>query len=59
MPTNSYTEQMTRMAAAIERIADGMGTPLLGKSYDFSTDDGVRLAVAALVRALGGEVTNA
>ena len=59
MPTNSYTEQMTRMAAAMERIADGSGTPLAGKTYDLATDDGVRAAVAALVRALGGEVANA
>lgn len=59
MPTNSYTEQMTRMAAAMERLAEGAGRPFLGRTYDLATDDGVRTAVAALVRALGGEVANA
>lgn len=59
MPGNSYTEQMTRMASAIERIAEGAGSPLRGRTYDLATDDGVRSAVAAVVRALGGEVANA
>ena len=59
MPANSYTEQMTRMAAAMERIADGAGKPLLGKTCDLATDDGVRAAVAEVFRALGGEVANA
>lgn len=59
MPTNSYTEQMNRVATAIERIAAGAGTPLAGRTLDLATDDGVRAAVAAVVRALGGEVANA
>ena len=59
MPTNSSTEQMNRVATAIERIAEGAGKPLAGKTCDLATDDGVRAAVAAVVRALGGEVSNA
>ena len=55
MPTNSYTEQMNRVATAIERIAAGAGTPLAGRTFDLATDDGVRAAVAAVARALGGE----
>ena len=58
MPENSYTGQLTRTAVALERIADGAGQPLLGKTYDLATDDGLRLALVAVVHALGGEVTN-
>lgn len=59
MPTNSYTEQMNRVATAIETIAQGAGQPLRGRTCDLATDDGVRAALAAVVRALGGEVANA
>ena len=59
MPTNSYAEQMTRLAVAAERIADGADKPLRGKTYDISTDDKLKLAVVAVVHALGGEVENA
>ena len=59
MPTNSYTEQMNRLANAIESIAQGAGQPLRGRTFDLATDDGAKAALAAVVRALGGEVDNA
>ena len=59
MPNNTYYEQLNRTAAALERIADGAGKPLVGKTYDLKTDDGVRTALVAVVHALGGEVSNA
>ena len=58
MPENSYTGQLTRTALALEKIAEGAGKPLVGKTYNIATDDGLRLALVAVVHALGGEVTN-
>lgn len=59
MPENSYSEQMTRLAAAMESIAAGAGKPLAGKTYSIATDDGARIAIIAVIHALGGEVANA
>ena len=55
--TNS--DALTRIADAVAAIAGGVGKPLLGSSYDFATDDGVRAAVADIARTMGAEVTHA
>ena len=55
--TNS--DSLQRIADAVVAIAAGAGKPLLGKGYDFSSDDGVRAAVADIARSLGAEVTRA
>ena len=59
MGGNTYTEQLDRIAASMEKVADGVLQSMKGTSFDFATDDGVRAATAALVRKFGGEVTNA
>ena len=59
MSGNSYFDQLNRIAAAMERVGDNLLHCLKGQSFDFSTDDGVRAAVAAIVIKLGGEVRNA
>ena len=59
MPTeNSYFGVLNRIADAVERQG-GFSDALKGQRFDFSTDDGVRAAVAAVCRALGAEVDNA
>ena len=58
MPTeNSYFGVLNRIADALEAQA-GFRECLAGQVFDFSTDDGVRAATAALCRALGAEVVN-
>ena len=57
MPENSYFAAFDRIAAALENLG-GFRDALKGQVYDFSTDDGVRAATAALCRALGAEVAN-
>ena len=58
MGENSYHEVFRRMAEALE-AQGGFREALMGQSFDFRTDDGVRACVAALARSLGAEVTNA
>jgi len=59
MPTeNSYFSQLDRIAEALESLG-GFRAALDGQVFDFSTDDGVRAAAAAVCRALGAEVRNA
>lgn len=55
---NSYFEQLTRIAEALER-QNGFRDALRNRHFDFSTDDGMRAAVAAVCEALGAEVANA
>ena len=55
---NSYFSQLNRIAEAMERMG-GFREALAGQVFDFSTDDGVRAATAAVCRALGAEVRNA
>lgn len=43
----------------MEKVGDQVLGCLKGQSFDFTTDDGVRAAVAALVIKFGGEVKNA
>ena len=58
MPTeNSYFGVLNRIADALENLG-AYRTALAGQVFDFSTDDGVRAATAALCRALGAEVVN-
>ena len=57
MPENSYFAAFDRIAAALENLG-GFRDALKDQVYDFSTDDGVRAATAALCRALGAEVAN-
>ena len=58
MPTeNSYFGVLNRIADALESLG-AYRTALAGQVFDFSTDDGVRAATAALCRALGAEVVN-
>jgi len=57
MPENSYFAAFDRIAAALEALG-GFQSALRGQVFDFSTDDGVRAATAALCRALGAEVVN-
>ena len=57
MPENSYFAAFDRIAAALENLG-GFRDALKDQVYDFSTDDGVRAATAALCRALGAEVDN-
>ena len=57
MPENSYFAAFDRIAAALENLG-GFRDALKDQVYDFSTDDGVRAATAALCRALGAEVVN-
>ena len=60
MPENvSNSDALSRIADAVALLARGAGRPLLGKAYDFATDDGVRQALADVVRTLGGEVAHA
>ena len=56
---NSYFGHFERMASALERAAEGAAKPLKDRTFDFSTDDGQTAALAAVIRALGGEVTDA
>ena len=59
MPTeNSYFSQLNRIAEALENLG-AFRTALMGQVFEFSTDDGVRAATAAVCRALGAEVENA
>lgn len=58
MAENTYTAQFERMATALE-AQGGFRDALKGQVFDFSTDDGVRAATAAVCRALGAEVDNA
>ena len=55
----SNSDSLQRIADSVAAIAAGAGTPLKGRSYDFSRDDGVRAAVADIARHLGAEVTHA
>lgn len=59
MAGNSYFDQLERIAASMEKVGDQVLGCLKGQSFDFTTDDGVRAAVAALVIKFGGEVKNA
>ena len=58
MPENSYFNQLNRIAEALENLG-AYRAALGGQVFDFSTDDGVRAATAAVCRALGAEVRNA
>lgn len=55
---NSYFGQLNRIAKALEE-QNGFRVALKGQTFDFSTDDGVRTAVAVVARTLGAEVNNA
>ncbi len=55
---NSYFAQLNRIADALENLG-AFQSALKGQVFDFATDDGTRAALAAVCRALGGEVRNA
>ena len=57
MPENSYFAAFDRIAAALEALG-AFRNALRNQVFDFSTDDGVRAAMAALCRAMGAEVRN-
>ncbi len=57
MPENSYFAAFDRIAAALEALG-AFRNVLKNQVFDFSTDDGVRAATAALCRAMGAEVRN-
>lgn len=57
MPENSYFAAFDRIAAAIEAMG-AFRDALKNQVFDFSTDDGVRAATAAICRAMGAEVRN-
>mgnify|MGYP003571306761 CR=1 FL=1 len=57
MPENSYFAAFDRIAAALEALG-AFRNALKNQVFDFSTDDGVRAATAALCRAMGAEVRN-
>ena len=58
MANNSYFEVLEKIATSLKTVAEGMPKVLTGRRYDFSTDDGVRLAVRDIALTLGGEVSN-
>jgi len=57
MPENSYFAAFDRIAAALEALG-AFRDALKNQVFDFSTDDGVRAATAAVCRAMGAEVRN-
>lgn len=57
MPENSYFAAFDRIAAALEALGE-FRNALKNQVFDFSTDDGVRAATAAVCRAMGAEVRN-
>ena len=57
MPENSYFAAFDMIAAALEALG-AFRNALKNQVFDFSTDDGVRAATAALCRAMGAEVRN-
>lgn len=57
MPENSYFAAFDRIAAALEALG-AFRDALKNQVFDFSTDDGVRTATAAVCRAMGAEVRN-
>ncbi len=57
MPENSYFAAFDRIAAALEALG-AFRNALRNQVFDFSTDDGVRAATAAVCRAMGAEVRN-
>jgi len=57
MPENSYFAAFDRIAAALEALG-AFRNALKNQVFDFSTDDGVRAATAAVCRAMGAEVRN-
>ena len=53
---------MEGVEAQAEQALENLGafqSALKGQVFDFATDDGTRAALAAVCRALGGEVANA
>ena len=57
MPENSYFAAFDRIAAALEALG-AFRNALRNQVFDFSTDDGVRAATAAVCRAMGAEARN-
>ena len=57
MPENSYFAAFDRIAAALEALG-AFRNALRNQVFNFSTDDGVRAATAAVCRAMGAEVRN-
>lgn len=55
---NSYFEHLERIASSLEEVAAGHLERFRGRTFDFATDEGVRAALAEVVRAMGGEVVN-